>query len=269
MKIKHRLFAMLLAVMLCVTAFSMPAFAYADEGCTSETTAAAPAETTVTDTTANSDENAGEDTAKLTPSGNLTLVDDIQTTESTSKQFITLQSKSGNTFYLVIDRSGDKENVYFLNLVDEADLMALIDKDGGTATQVKQTCTCTEKCAAGSVNTDCPVCKNNMSECTGKEKAAETTAETAGSAAAEPSASGQTGNSGKIALVAVLALALVGGAIFYVLKNKKSKPKTKGPTDLDDYDYGDDAGDEEEYENEDEPETPAPQSDTGPEDAEK
>ena len=97
----------------------------------------------------------------------------------------------------------------------------------------------------------------------------ETTAETAGSAAAEPSASGQTGNSGKIALVAVLALALVGGAIFYVLKNKKSKPKTKGPTDLDDYDYGDDTGDEEEYENEDEPETPAPQSDTGPEDAEK
>ena len=111
MKIKHRLFAMLLAVMLCVTAFSMPAFAYADDGCTSEPTAAVPAETTVTDTTANSDENAGEDTAKLTPSGNLTLVDDIQTTESTSKQFITLQSKSGNTFYLVIDRSGDKENV--------------------------------------------------------------------------------------------------------------------------------------------------------------
>ena len=66
-----------------------------------------------------------------------------------------------------------------------------------------------------------------------------------------------------------LALALVGGAIFYVLKNKKSNPKTKGPTDLDDYDYGDDTGDEEEYENEDEPETPAPQSDTGPEDAEK
>ena len=89
MKIKLRLFAMLLAVMLCVTAFSMPAFAYADDGCTSEPTAAVPAETTVTDTTANSDENAGEDTAKLTPSGNLTLVDDIQTTESTSKQFIT------------------------------------------------------------------------------------------------------------------------------------------------------------------------------------
>ena len=58
----------------------------------------------------------------------------------------------------------------------------------------------------------------------------------------------------RLAVLAGLALALVGGAIFYVLKNKKSKPKTKGPTDLDDYDYGDDTGDEEEYENEDEPE---------------
>lgn len=266
MKIKHRLFAMLLAVMLCVTAFSMPAFAYADDGCTSEPTTAAPAETTVTDTTANSDENAGEDTAKLTPSGNLTLVDDIQTTDSTSKQFITLQSKSGNTFYLVIDRSGDKENVYFLNLVDEADLMALIDDDQAAALK---TCTCTEKCTTGNVNTDCPVCKNDMSECTGEEKTVETATEPASSAAATPSASAQTDSSSKILMAAVLTIVLAGGAIFYVLKSKKNKPKTKGPTDLDDYDYGDDTSDEDEYENEDAPETPVPQSDADPEGTEK
>ncbi len=46
-----------------------------------------------------------------------------------NKQFVTLVSKNGNYFYLVIDRAGDKENVYFLNLVDEADLLALIQEE--------------------------------------------------------------------------------------------------------------------------------------------
>lgn len=69
----------------------------------------------------------------LTPDGNLTLVDDIVTEEGDnySKQFITVVSKSGNYFYLVIDRDNEKgtENVYFLNLVDERDLLALIPEE--------------------------------------------------------------------------------------------------------------------------------------------
>lgn len=67
------------------------------------------------------------ETTPLTPKGNLTMIDDITVEDSESKQFITLQSKNGNYFYLVIDRTSDKENVYFLNLVDEADLLALIE----------------------------------------------------------------------------------------------------------------------------------------------
>lgn len=66
-----------------------------------------------------------EPQASFTPTGNLTLIDDIlqtevyatEDTELQEKQFITLQSKSGNYFYLVIDRTGDTENVYFMNLV--------------------------------------------------------------------------------------------------------------------------------------------------------
>ena len=65
----------------------------------------------------------------LTPNGNLTKVDDITTSTGQNKQFITVQSKSGNYFYIIIDRSDDKENVYFLNLVDEADLLALIEDE--------------------------------------------------------------------------------------------------------------------------------------------
>ncbi len=62
----------------------------------------------------------------LTPEGNLTLVDDIFTNNEGDKQFITAVSKNGNWFYLVIDRAGDNNNVYLLNMVDEADLMALM-----------------------------------------------------------------------------------------------------------------------------------------------
>ena len=110
-KIRAMLFTVLLTVMMSTIIFPVAAFAGGGEHI--DTTPKAPEETIPV-------------TTPLTPDGNLTLVDDIMVEESKDKQFVTLQSKNGNYFYLVIDRSGDKENVYFLNLVDEADLMALI-----------------------------------------------------------------------------------------------------------------------------------------------
>lgn len=70
--------------------------------------------------------------AALTPDGNLTLVDDYRTdnADGSGKQFITLVTKAGNTFYLVIDRDDEGEQtVHFLNLVDERDLLSLMDED--------------------------------------------------------------------------------------------------------------------------------------------
>ena len=48
-----------------------------------------------------------ETSGALTPEGNLTLVDDYHTdySDGSGQQFITLVSKSGATFYLVIDRN--------------------------------------------------------------------------------------------------------------------------------------------------------------------
>lgn len=68
----------------------------------------------------------------LTPDGNLTLVDDYaeEYEDGSGKQFITLVSKDGNTFYLVIDRDDEGEQtVHFMNLVDERDLLSLMDEE--------------------------------------------------------------------------------------------------------------------------------------------
>ena len=65
---------------------------------------------------------------RLTPDGNMSLVDDVSGEQAESKQFITVETKNGNVFYIIIDRAGDTENVYFLNLVDEADLMRLLEE---------------------------------------------------------------------------------------------------------------------------------------------
>ena len=180
----------------------------------------------------------------LTPDGNLSLIDDIGSMAGSGKQFITVETKAGNVFYLIIDRDDKgEETVHFLNQVDEADLMALMDEDGTAATDTAIVCTCKDKCVAGNVDTTCPVCKNNMSECTGKEPV--TAAEPEPDEPEEPAAE-KKGSAGMI-LAMLLILAAGGGAAAYflVLKPKQGK---KVPSDLDDFDLED----EEEYLSEDE-----------------
>lgn len=219
-----RRLGVVLLIVMCLTTLSVTAYAYADdagEEYVQETTEPA-AETT---------EPAQEPTtggSPLTPDGNMTLVDDIEGESTEDKQFITVVSKNGNYFYIIIDRAGDGENtVHFLNQVDEADLLALMEE--GQAEVIPIVCSCTEKCQAGAVNTACKLCMTNLSECVGK--AAESVEPT------EPEEPAQQTNKGAI-LALVLILAAGGGIAYYFLVRKR-KQAQHVPSNLDDFDLED------------------------------
>ena len=169
-----------------------------------------------------------EDSPALTPEGNAALVDDF----GGNKQLITVTTKAGNYFYILIDRANeDKETaVHFLNQVDEADLEALME-DGQTTEETPVVCNCTEKCAAGAVNTACPVCAVDMAGCTGQEPEPTPTPEAEAEPETEPA-----GMNPAFLLVVLAALGGIGVLVYF--KFIKQKPKTKGSDNLDDYDYG-------------------------------
>lgn len=58
--------------------------------------------------------------------GNAEVLDDI--TDGSSKEFFTIQTKNNNTFYLVVDRSQNTQNVYMLSAIDESDLEKFLDE---------------------------------------------------------------------------------------------------------------------------------------------
>ena len=121
-----RLLASLTVVVLCMTAFSVTAFAGGGDG---DYYTGESAETTPEPTEEPATGGMEPEGQPLTPEGNATLVDDYYG----DKQLITVTTKAGNYFYILIDRANeDKETaVHFLNQVDEADLMALLE-DGQT-----------------------------------------------------------------------------------------------------------------------------------------
>ena len=169
----------------------------------------------------------------FTPEGTGTVLDSA-TGEDGDKQFYTITTEAGNVFYLIIDGKRDDNNVYFLNGVTEADLMALAEKNDGSVSVIPaaDVCTCKEKCEAGKVNTGCPVCKNDLNGCIGKEKPAEP------EEPAEPEQSKKdTGSVGTIIFI-IVALLAVGGVGYYV---KIVRPKQQA-ADEDEFDEDDGYG---------------------------
>ena len=221
MKIK-KLGALLVSAALCA-GMAAPAFAFEGE--------AAPVEQPVLpevveeDVVTVTDETSGA----LTPEGNLTLVDDYHTdySDGSGQQFITLVSKSGATFYLVIDRnSKGAQTVHFMNLVDEADLLALMEEEDAEAYNA-------EKEAAKQAELD---------KLKAEEEAKKAAEEAAASDAELPKENKVTKYAAAfLGVVALIALAAGGGFYFFIQqKNKKQAEKEAIDPDAD---YTEDKGD--------------------------
>ena len=126
-KFLNKLTCMALSLTFLMGCMATPAFAYSGEETGEEAKAPSIFETEEEPVIV-----VEQDAGPLTPEGNLTVVDDYQTTfsDGTAQQFITLVSKSGAYFYLIIDRAADgDQTAHFLNMVDEADLLVLMDEE--------------------------------------------------------------------------------------------------------------------------------------------
>ena len=177
----------------------------------------------------------------FTPEGTGTVLD-TATGEDGDKQFYTITTEDGNVFYLIIDGKRDGNNVYFLNGVTEADLMALAEKSEGTMSVIpaEDVCTCTDKCAAGEVDTACPVCKNDRKGCAGKEKPAETEEPTQ---AEQPKK--DKGSAGTI--ISIIIALLAAGGVGYYVKIVRPKQQAEDEEDFEDDGYGEGFNPDEAY----------------------
>ena len=118
-KVMKKILMIMLSSTILMGSASVTAFAQANEN----------AEQTEAVEQVIEEQPATEETPFSTP-GNGQLVDDKE--NDSSKQFLTVQTKNGNTFYMVIDRSGTSENVYMMSLVDENDLAEFLDENEET-----------------------------------------------------------------------------------------------------------------------------------------
>lgn len=220
MKIK-KLGALLVSAALCA-GMAAPAFAYDGEPVEE---VKQPVLTSTTD-----EEEAvtvtDEETGALTPEGNLTLVDDYHTnySDGSGQQFITLVSKSGNAFYLVIDRNAKgQQTVHFMNLVDEADLLTLMEEEDADAYTAEKEAAEQDKLKA-------------------EEEAKKAAEEAAASGTEQPKENKVTKiASGFLGVVVLTALA-AGGGFYAFAKRKRKKQAEKEALDPD-ANYTEDKGD--------------------------
>jgi len=164
----------------------------------------------------------------FTEDGNL-VTRDLLYDKATNKQFITVQTSGGNTFYIVIDydkptdEDGEQYQTYFLNMVDEADLLAAMQAAGGELPE----CSCADKCAVEAPE-PAPVVEPEPDP-----------------EPEQPKSSGGT-------LLLVLAVAVIGGVAGWYFK--LYRPKKQQAADAAE-DYGDDYDDTPPWDDEDETES--------------
>lgn len=217
-----------LILALCMTLMfgsSINAYAYVDESAVTESTTEAVEVKEELTTDIKEEEDSKEEKDKegaFSESGNMSLLDDVGSDAAKDLEYMTVQTRNGKVFYLVIDRSTDTENVYFLNQVDAYDLMSIMeDAEKQEYENAKQ-----------EEVTEVPE--------TPEEETKEPEAELE-----TPKEEPQADNLALFGMIGVVSAAVIGGYAF--MKKKAKKDGADLEEDLEFYD-------DEEYENEDEPE---------------
>ncbi len=178
----------------------------------------------------------------LTPSGNLSLVDDVSDADAEKMDFMTVTSKGGHVFYIVIDHNAASQNVYFLNQVDESDLMALMSDQDKEALKTNKE----ESESADAEEVVKPTVRDTS----------ETSQDTTRTSQKTEAAKKNTVNSNMILAAVLGIIGLIVIAAYYFLKIKPGKGGSSIADDLEFYD-------DEEYEKDDDEAEPEFEEETG------
>ena len=219
---RFTLLLLLLSVLLCQSGAT--ALAYTNEGGNPGVTVEEP-EPSPSPTPAPTPAPTPE--GQITPDGNLSLVDDLDYSARGGLQFMTVTTRNGHVYYIVIDRTANSQNVYFLNQVDEYDLMNVLSD--GDREQLEKDKASTSQPKPQNVVAVQPV----------------ETAKPSGAEQQRPAKGDLDSDVIRVAFFAGLALLVV--LAYYILK---IRPQKQGA-----FDDEEEEEEEEEYENEDEDET--------------
>ncbi len=151
--------------------------------------------------------------------------------ESEEMQFISVTTRDGSVFYVLIDYTAETDNVYFLNKVDAYDLYALLyavedEEDGRIKVDPEQAEAAAEAANSGKVMATTATTNENTEETTSTET-------TAVSQAAKSSNKNGLMTSGLL-IVIVVAIGAIGFFAFKILFKPKSKTSPADEYDEDD-----------------------------------
>ncbi len=163
----------------------------------------------------------GTSSTKQSPgTGDTTDSADKSSTSEQGKEFYTIQTASEKVFYLVIDRDGDEEKVYFLTEVSENDLL-------NTTSDNSETLPKNSAALESAIPVKDAALDNNNTDATGNKKQdAETVEEntedsTEEGSEPETTEQKQDGSGFSYLIMGIAAAAVIG--VVYVIKAKKKK----------------------------------------------
>ena len=226
---------LLLVALLLIMNFAPAVFASAEDPGTGEYI---PEETTVPTETTIPEETVPviTDPPEVEPGDGfsevgLTATRDLLFDKNTNKQFITVETKNGKIFYIIIDydkpldESGERFETFFLNQVDETDMKALLEDAG-----VVLACSCAERCIAGAVNMACDLCTISLRDCVGiVPETIPLPTEPVPTVPSEPDVS--VNSTQKELMIAIVVVIGAIGIVAFLLISKKSSGKRIQPID--------------------------------------